>query len=94
MAKDLDGAFLWLCLFLSQLVAVGIAHRQDWSGFALYLYAFRWLYLPADGWCVDEPTAQNNLMDDVFNTENESFMQETRLMENEYSVKSPYTFLL
>ena len=29
---------------------------------------------------------KNNLMDDVFNTENESFMQETRLMENEYSV--------
>ena len=27
MAKDLDGAFLRLCLFLSQLVAVGIAHR-------------------------------------------------------------------
>src|SRR3712207_8083700 len=29
---------------------------------------------------------KNNLMDDVFNTENESFMQETLLMENEYSV--------
>ena len=29
---------------------------------------------------------KNNLMDDVFNTENESFMQETRLMANEYSV--------
>jgi DNA-binding transcriptional regulator YbjK len=29
---------------------------------------------------------KNNLMDDIFNTENESFMQETRLMENEYSV--------
>lgn len=29
---------------------------------------------------------KNNLMDDVFNLENESFMQETRLMENEYSV--------
>ena len=32
---------------------------------------------------------KNNLMDDVFNTENESFMQETRLMENEYSVNLP-----
>ena len=29
---------------------------------------------------------KNNLLEDVFNTENESFMQETRLMENEYSV--------
>ncbi|MDP4201123.1 MAG: conjugal transfer protein MobC [Bacteroidota bacterium] len=34
----------------------------------------------------------NNLMDDVFNTENESFMQETRLMENEYSVNLPTRF--
>ncbi|WP_299999160.1 conjugal transfer protein MobC, partial [uncultured Alistipes sp.] len=29
---------------------------------------------------------KNNLMDDVFNTENESFQQETRLLTNEYSV--------
>ena len=35
---------------------------------------------------------KNNLMDDVFNTENESFMQETRLMENEYSVNLPSRF--
>lgn len=35
---------------------------------------------------------KNNLMDDVFNTENESFMQETRLMENEYSVNLPTCF--
>ena len=31
-------------------------------------------------------------MDDVFNLENESFMQETRLMENEYSVNLPSRF--
>ena len=35
---------------------------------------------------------KNNLMDDVFNTENKSFMQETRLMENEYSVNLPTRF--
>ena len=35
---------------------------------------------------------QNNLMDDVFNNENESFMQETHLMENEYSVNLPTRF--
>ena len=29
---------------------------------------------------------KNNLLEDVFNTENESFLQETKLMENEYSV--------
>src|SRR5690606_35921201 len=35
---------------------------------------------------------RNNLMDDVFNYENESFLQETRLMENEYSVNLPTKF--
>ena len=35
---------------------------------------------------------KNNLMDDVFNTENESFMQETRYLENEYSVNLPTRF--
>lgn len=35
---------------------------------------------------------RNNLMDDVFNNENESFMQETSLMENEYSVNLPTKF--
>ena len=35
---------------------------------------------------------KNNLMADVFNTENESFMQETRLMTNEYSVNLPTRF--
>lgn len=35
---------------------------------------------------------KNNLMDDVFNVENESFMQETRLMTNEYSVNLPTRF--
>ena len=35
---------------------------------------------------------KHNLMDDVFNNENESFMQETRLIENEYSVNLPTRF--
>ena len=35
---------------------------------------------------------RQNLMEDVFNNENESFMQETRLIENEYSVKLPTRF--
>ncbi|MBR8730303.1 hypothetical protein IX332_001645 [Porphyromonas levii] len=35
---------------------------------------------------------KNNLMDDVFNIENESFQQETRLMTNEYSVNLPTRF--
>lgn len=35
---------------------------------------------------------RTNLMDDVFNNENESFQQETKLMENEYSVNLPANF--
>ncbi|MCT3800798.1 YWFCY domain-containing protein [Elizabethkingia anophelis] len=35
---------------------------------------------------------RTNLMDDVFNNENESFRQETRLMYNEYSVNLPTKF--
>ncbi|WP_010249554.1 conjugal transfer protein MobC [Myroides injenensis] len=34
----------------------------------------------------------DNLLDDVFNLENESFMQETRLVENQYSVNLPSLF--
>lgn len=36
---------------------------------------------------------KHNLMEDVFNVANESFMQETRLMENEYSVNLPTRFV-
>lgn len=36
---------------------------------------------------------KHNLMEDVFNVANESFMQETRLMENEYSVNLPTKFV-
>lgn len=35
---------------------------------------------------------KNNLLEDVFNRENESFMQETKLMENVYSVNLPTKF--
>jgi hypothetical protein len=37
---------------------------------------------------------KNNLMDDVFYLENDSFMQETQLIENEYSVNLPTCFFL
>lgn len=35
---------------------------------------------------------RTRLMEDVFNNENESFQQETRLLENEYSVNLPTSF--
>ena len=37
---------------------------------------------------------KHNLMDDVFNNENESFMQETRLLENDVFRESAHPFLV
>ena len=56
VAKDLDSAFRRFCILFPQLVAAGITYRQGRCGFALYFHTLRWLYLPVDGWCMDEPT--------------------------------------
>lgn len=53
------------------------------TGFILMLVAGTWI----------SRLLKNNLMNDVFNSENESFMQEQRLMENEYSVNLPTLFV-
>lgn len=53
------------------------------AGFILMLVAGTWI----------SRLLKYNLMDDVFNIENESFMQEQRLMENEYSVNLPTLFV-
>ncbi len=52
------------------------------AGYVLMLMAGTWI----------SRLLKNNMMDDVFNNENESFMQETRLIENEYSVNLPTRF--
>ena len=54
---------------------------------ALYIFTMTagYLSLLAAGVWISR-LLKNNLMDDVFNLENESFAQETRLIENEYSV--------
>ncbi|MFV0591462.1 MAG: conjugal transfer protein MobC [Draconibacterium sp.] len=52
------------------------------TGFILMLVAGAWI----------SRLLKTNLMDDVFNEENESFMQEQQLMENEYSVNLPTRF--
>ena len=52
------------------------------AGFILLMVAGLWM----------SRLLRNRLMDDPFNTENESFMQETRLIENEYSVNLPTKF--
>ena len=92
VAEDLDGAFLRLCLFLSQLVAVGIAHRKNWSGFALYLYALRWLYLPADGRRMDEPTAQKQSDGRCIQYGERELHAGNAIDGNEYSVNLPTRF--
>lgn len=51
-------------------------------GYIAFLMAGSWMHR----------LLNNNLMDDVFNSENESFMQETKLMENQYSVNLPTKF--
>ncbi len=74
----------WWVLFLS-ISAVGAA--------SLYIFSLSLGYiclLMAGVWT--SRLLKNNLMDDVFNMENESFMQETRLMQNEYSVNLPTRF--
>ena len=60
---------------------------------SLYIFTLSigYICLLMGGVCMSR-LLKNNLMDDVFNTENESFMQETRLMENEYSVNLPTRF--
>ena len=52
------------------------------TGYILLMVAGLWL----------SRLLRNNLMYDVFNQENESFMQETKLMQNEYSVNLPTKF--
>ena len=52
------------------------------AGYACLLMAGLWM----------SRLLKHNLMDDVFNNENESFMQEMRYLENEYSVNLPTRF--
>lgn len=52
------------------------------AGYILLLMAGTWM----------SRLLKNNLMDDPFNYENESFMQETKLMVNDYSINLPTKF--
>lgn len=61
------------------------------TAFYIFTMAVGYLCLLAGGVWMSR-LLKNNMMDDVFNTENESFMQETRLVENEYSVNLPTRF--
>ncbi|WP_195289575.1 conjugal transfer protein MobC [Alistipes finegoldii] len=72
-----------LRLPLSPVVNMGLYVIAITAGYILMLMAGQWT----------SRMLKNNLMTDVFNTENESFMQETRLLQNEYSVNLPTKFV-
>ena len=92
MGKDLDGAcsragavFLnWWILSLPLPVEANAALYTATvaAGYVCLLMSGTWM----------SRLLRTNLMEDVFNVENESFMQETRLIENEYSVNLPTRF--
>ena len=73
----------WLLrLPLPFTIDVGLYVVTISAGYACLLMAGLWM----------SRLLKHNLMDDVFNNENESFMQETRYLENEYSVNLPTRF--
>lgn len=61
---------------VSSIAKAGLYTATLTTGYILMLMAGVWV----------SRMLKNDLMDDVFNMENESFMQNTVLMENEYSV--------
>lgn len=61
------------------------------AGFYMLTMSVGYIFLLMGGTWMSR-LLKNNMMDDVFNVENESFQQETRLMENEYSVNLPTRF--
>jgi len=61
------------------------------AGFYILTMSVGYIFLLMGGTWMSR-LLKNNMMDDVFNVENESFQQETKLMENEYSVNLPTRF--
>lgn len=61
------------------------------AGFYILTMSVGYIFLLMGGTWMSR-LLKNNMMDDPFNVENESFQQETRLMENEYSVNLPTRF--
>ena len=68
---------------VSSIAKAGLSAAALTTGYILMLMAGVWV----------SRMLKNDLMDDVFNMENESFMQNTVLMENEYSVNLPTKFV-
>ncbi len=78
---------------LHELVNVPIAAFTRYKHEVVCRNAHGRIYSDAHDGAIGQPDLRNNLMTDVLNTGNKSFMQETRLMENEYSVNRPTKFV-
>ena len=92
LEQDFYGSCSWLLLVLPQLVDIIVAYILFGQCHAVHLYNdSRYICLLMGGLWMSR-LLKHNLMEDVFNNENESFMQETKLMENEYSVNLPTLF--
>lgn len=61
------------------------------AGFYIFSISVGYILLLMAGTWISR-LLKNNMFDDVFNMENESFMQETKLMVNDYSVNLPTKF--
>jgi hypothetical protein len=72
------------------LLSLPLPHPVNMSMYILTLTIGYILLLVSGLWM--SRLLKHNLMDDVFNDENESFQQETNLIENEYSVNLPTLF--
>ena len=84
--------FALLLLALSCLGTKGVINEKiTWSRIWAVLGAGFVFYFIINWWWMSR-LLKHHLMEDVFNNENESFQQETRLMENEYSVNLPTRF--
>jgi hypothetical protein len=78
----LAGSFLYFLNFTLLQISNALYMLTTSAGFILLMVAGLWM----------SRLLKNRLMDDPFNHENESFMQETSLMLNEYSINLPTQF--
>ena len=83
LEQDLDGSCCWLLSVLPQLVVIAsaISHLGNATLYIFTMTAGYICLLMGGLWM--SRLLKHNLMEDVFNNENESFMQETKLMVNE-----------
>jgi len=95
-----DEKITWHQIFIAlglgiSLFFFSIFLLKEPADFAAHLYIFStgsgYIFLMLAGLWVSR-LLKHQLMDDIFNNENESFMQETQLIENEYSVNLPTKF--